>query len=363
MKPPAAEELQTIISQGRWDRAVAILSRLDPAIAADAFLNLSYDDQQVLFGRLPIEFAANLAPIFPYYHTFVLLHTLPAQRMIALVEKMNPVERANFLDELPEGAWQQIVSELAPAQVAVEDRSAALEEMDRGVARVEPIIEARQVEKRFDRPGGGQIQVIAPTTLSVEPGVIIALLGPSGSGKSTLLRMLSGLATPSAGEVLWHGKPLSGSQPERGHRVPEFRVVSLAHGAGERGSSATGARDETCGAASSRAADSERGWLERVRNRVSQRALRRHETTRRIRARPGGRARGPLHGRTVFGARCSYGREPARRIDGALAREEDPHEEHFPGDAQHRGSGAARGPDHRSGTKSRQDSRRFSRSL
>jgi len=213
MKPPPTEELQTIIAQARWDRAVAILSRLDPAVAADAFLNLSYEDQQVLFGRLPVEFAAKLAPIFPYYHTFVLLHTLPVQRMTAVVEKMNPVERANFLDELPEGAWQQMISELSPSRIAAEDRSAAVEEMDRGVTPVEPIIEARQVEKRFNRPGGGQIQVIAPTTLSVEPGVIIALLGPSGSGKSTLLRMLSGLAEPSAGEVLWHGKSLNGSSP------------------------------------------------------------------------------------------------------------------------------------------------------
>jgi NitT/TauT family transport system ATP-binding protein len=80
-------------------------------------------------------------------------------------------------------------------------------------APAQPIIEARQIEKRFNRPDGGQIQVIAPTNLSVEPGVIIALLGPSGSGKSTLLRMLSGLAEPSAGEVLWHGMPLHGSSP------------------------------------------------------------------------------------------------------------------------------------------------------
>jgi hypothetical protein len=39
-----------------------------------------------------------------------------------------------------------------------------------------PIIEARSIEKGFGRPGGEQIQVIAPTSLSVEPGVIIALL-------------------------------------------------------------------------------------------------------------------------------------------------------------------------------------------
>jgi NitT/TauT family transport system ATP-binding protein len=78
---------------------------------------------------------------------------------------------------------------------------------------MEPIIETCKVEKFFERPDGHRIEVIAPTDLAVYPGSIVALLGPSGSGKSTLLRMLTGLAKPSAGEVLWHGQPLDGQIP------------------------------------------------------------------------------------------------------------------------------------------------------
>jgi len=218
MNQPRAEELQTILAKGSWDQAVGILLRLDPAVAADTLMSMPFEEQEALFPRLPNEFSAKLAPIFPYYHTFVLLHTLSSGQMAAVVEKMNPIERSMFLDELPEGAWQQITNELSEQQSvrnSADDHSAFIEKTRIGAvsAPVQPIIEARGIEKGFQRPGAGQIQVIAPTSLSVEPGVIVALLGPSGSGKSTLLRMLSGLAAPSAGEILWHGKPLRDASP------------------------------------------------------------------------------------------------------------------------------------------------------
>src|SRR5580692_11190080 len=116
MKRPRAEELQTILAKGRLDRAVEILQGLDPTVAADTFISLPYEDQQVLFRRLPTEFAARLLPNFPYYDTFVLLQTLSNDQMIAVVEKMDPMERSTFLDELPEAAWQQIANELTQRQ-------------------------------------------------------------------------------------------------------------------------------------------------------------------------------------------------------------------------------------------------------
>src|SRR5580698_1796801 len=113
MNPPRAEELHTIVSQGRWDRAGSILGQLDSAVAADAFLSLPYEQQQLLFRRLPVDLVARLAPVFPYYHTFVLLHTLPPGEMHAVLDKMNPVDRQIFLDELPENSWRQMVDELS----------------------------------------------------------------------------------------------------------------------------------------------------------------------------------------------------------------------------------------------------------
>lgn len=80
------------------------------------------------------------------------------------------------------------------------------------MANSEPIIEARAIEKFYEQPDKRRIQVISPTDLTIRDK-IIALLGPSGCGKSTLLRMLTGVGKPSAGQILWHGKPLDGQMP------------------------------------------------------------------------------------------------------------------------------------------------------
>ena len=210
-------QLSTIVAQARWDHAKALLQTQDPDLAADLFMSLPYEQQQVLFRKLPIDLAARLTGAFPYYHAYVLLHSRPRDEMNAILDRMNPGERMHFFDELPEEAWQQLMDELAEAQQktpALEPGPAAEVEAARAAALpAEAIIEARGIEKSFERPDGGQVQVIAPTDLAVQPGMIIALLGASGSGKSTLLRILSGLTAPTAGAVFWHGRPLAESQP------------------------------------------------------------------------------------------------------------------------------------------------------
>ena len=52
-------------------------------------------------------------------------------------------------------------------------------------------------------------------SLTVAQGEIICLLGPSGCGKTTLLRMIAGLETPDAGEVIFRGKDVTAVPPHR----------------------------------------------------------------------------------------------------------------------------------------------------
>lgn len=52
--------------------------------------------------------------------------------------------------------------------------------------------------------------VLDDITLRLDEGEIVGLLGRSGCGKSSLLRIVSGLARPTGGEVLYRGEKVSG---------------------------------------------------------------------------------------------------------------------------------------------------------
>ena len=222
MSVPTPESLRELASQGRWKPAVENLQKAGPAAAANLLKSLPFELQGPLFRRLPIDFAADLVPYFPYYHIYILLHSRPPGEMRSIVDEMEPMSRDDFLEELPEETWKHFMEELAQAPPAAAPVSEAAEsevvvevppEIAAPSAELPPVIEARRVEKNFTQPDGRQIQVIAPLDLAIESGTITAMLGPSGSGKSTLLRILSGLAAPSAGEVLWHGTPMGRCSP------------------------------------------------------------------------------------------------------------------------------------------------------
>src|SRR5215469_5511015 len=73
-----------------------------------------------------------------------------------------------------------------------------------------PIIDLRRVCKSYQKPSGEPLPVLEGIDVSIHEDEILGLLGRSGSGKSTMLRTIGGLISPSAGEVLYRGAPLSG---------------------------------------------------------------------------------------------------------------------------------------------------------
>jgi NitT/TauT family transport system ATP-binding protein len=77
-----------------------------------------------------------------------------------------------------------------------------------------PLIELRHVCHEYGSAAGHEAElVLSDINLSICGNEAVALLGPSGCGKSTLVRIMAGLITPTRGEVLWKGAPLTGVSP------------------------------------------------------------------------------------------------------------------------------------------------------
>lgn len=78
----------------------------------------------------------------------------------------------------------------------------------------EPVLELRQIDVHY-----GRVQALRSVSLVVAQGEIVALIGSNGAGKTTTLRTISGLARPSAGEVLFKGTPIHGLGAEQVARL------------------------------------------------------------------------------------------------------------------------------------------------
>lgn len=67
-------------------------------------------------------------------------------------------------------------------------------------------IELKNIRFRY---GTNEPEVLKGVDLDIEPGELIALVGPSGGGKTTLMKIMMGLLSPTYGEVLIDGRPLT----------------------------------------------------------------------------------------------------------------------------------------------------------
>jgi len=77
-------------------------------------------------------------------------------------------------------------------------------------SRTGPAIELINVSRRFLTPDGKSMTAIREFTMTVERGEFVAVVGPTGCGKSTTLNLVTGLASPSSGEVRVMGGPVNG---------------------------------------------------------------------------------------------------------------------------------------------------------
>src|SRR5438128_3227285 len=87
----------------------------------------------------------------------------------------------------------------------------------------EPMVRFQNVQKSYD----GVTLVVQNLNLEIARGEFLTLLGPSGSGKTTTLMMLAGFESPTAGEIVLEGRPITRTPPHKRHFGMVFQNYAL----------------------------------------------------------------------------------------------------------------------------------------
>jgi branched-chain amino acid transport system ATP-binding protein len=96
---------------------------------------------------------------------------------------------------------------------------------DEVLAATAPVLELVGVRAAY-----GPIEVLHGVDLAVHAGQVVALLGPNGGGKSTTVKVCAGLMQPTAGDLRYAGRSVTGISAEEAARlgvctIPEGRGV------------------------------------------------------------------------------------------------------------------------------------------
>jgi len=86
------------------------------------------------------------------------------------------------------------------------------------------VVETRKLTKIFKQ---GELGAVNEVDLVTREGEFLVFLGPSGSGKTTLLRMIAGLESPTAGEILIGGKVVNDLTPRERRIAMVFQSYAL----------------------------------------------------------------------------------------------------------------------------------------
>jgi multiple sugar transport system ATP-binding protein len=83
-------------------------------------------------------------------------------------------------------------------------------------------VEVRGVSKHF-----GDVRAVDHVDMATGEGEFLVLLGPSGCGKTTLLRMIAGIETPTAGDILIGGQVVNDLPPRSRKIAMVFQSYAL----------------------------------------------------------------------------------------------------------------------------------------
>lgn len=89
---------------------------------------------------------------------------------------------------------------------------------------VEEILKVDHIVQKY-QAHNGEIIAIEDISFSVKEGEFVSIVGPSGCGKSTLLSIISGLLTPTYGEILVNGEKTRGISPKIAYMLQKDNLL------------------------------------------------------------------------------------------------------------------------------------------
>ncbi len=115
-----------------------------------------------------------------------------------------------LMQKAPTGLWPMLMK-IMPKNLKPKDRHIQITDTTEKLAvhampsKGEVVLAAKEVTKKF-----GGLVANNKMSLQVHAGEILALIGPNGAGKSTMFNQLSGVDTPTSGEVIFKGEKING---------------------------------------------------------------------------------------------------------------------------------------------------------
>jgi branched-chain amino acid transport system ATP-binding protein len=85
------------------------------------------------------------------------------------------------------------------------------------------MLKVQAISKSF-----GGVQALDGVSIEIAEGEVFGLIGPNGAGKTTTFNMISGLARPDSGEILFDGRRIEGLPPHRRAQLSMARTFQHA---------------------------------------------------------------------------------------------------------------------------------------
>ena len=73
----------------------------------------------------------------------------------------------------------------------------------------------------------GGLRAVNNVDFELPAGELHAIIGPNGAGKTTFFNLITGLLTPDAGHVTFHGRDITGMPPHRINRLGLARTLQI----------------------------------------------------------------------------------------------------------------------------------------